>query len=214
MKRRLYLLLFISLILMKCSFSSALLADETNVPDCKGETMTDVEKLIPNAIMDIRYATENNFLKTKVYTNAKCFLRKSVAQNLKLVADDLQNAGYRLVLWDCYRPLSVQKKMWKIHPVKGEVANPKTGSNHNRGAAVDVALADKNGKLVEMPSKFDEFSKKAWKNTKQGISAVALKHRTILQNAMLKHGFKGIKREWWHFNATDCKKYPICEAEF
>jgi len=202
------------ILLMFSMISLSVFAADKSVPQCSGEPMVDLEKIIPDAVLDIRYASENNFLKQKLYQNARCFLRQSVAAKLKLVADDLRKQDYRLILWDCYRPLSVQQKMWEIHPVAGEVANPRSGSNHNRGAAVDVALADMNGKIVELPTDFDYFGKKAWKDATKNISAKAIKHRTILQQAMKKQGFWGIRKEWWHFNTNKPRQYPICKIEF
>jgi len=173
--------------------------------------MVDVSVLIPDAIIDMRYATENNFLKKKVYGANICLLRKRVAHRLKRVADKLRDQKMRIVLWDCYRPYPVQVKMWEIHPVPGEVANPKYGSNHNKGAAVDLTLARNDGSYLEMPTDFDSFTPAAWRNATKGIPKHQLKNRDTLKDAMKAAGFLGIKKEWWHYNTPERRIHPLCD---
>lgn len=162
---------------------------------------------------DIRYATENNFTKKIVYPSADCFLRKSVAHALSRVQSALKMQGMRLKVYDCYRPISVQKKFWEIMPDDRYVSDPKKGSKHNRGAAVDVTLVDKNGDELEMPTPYDDFTEKAHRNY-QGGSKLSLSHRKLLQSAMAKEGFIGIPTEWWHFDYKSWEQFPMEDVPF
>jgi zinc D-Ala-D-Ala dipeptidase len=172
--------------------------------------LVDIEQTIPGVRLDIRYATADNFVKEKLYPVARCLLRKETAEKLARVQAALQKEGLALKIFDGYRPLSVQKKLWEKYPVEGFVANPAKGSNHNRGAAVDLTLVDKDGKELPMPSAYDEFSERAHRAYKGG-TAEERKHRGILEKAMESEGFKGLKSEWWHFDDTDAKKYPVLD---
>jgi zinc D-Ala-D-Ala dipeptidase len=175
-----------------------------------GQDLVDALRLIPDLKLDVRYATANNFTKQQVYDSAKCFLRAEVAQQLAKVQTDLKKRGLGLLIYDCYRPLAVQRKFWAIVPDDRYVANPAQGSRHNRGAAVDLSLVDKNGKPLEMPTDFDDFSEKAHRDYSR-VSRKARKHRQWLQDAMQKHGFVGLKTEWWHFDFGDWKRYPLLD---
>jgi D-alanyl-D-alanine dipeptidase len=170
--------------------------------------LVDIRKVNPNIRLDIRYATTNNFLKRKLYTVAKCALRASVAQKLALVQTDLEKIGLGLKVYDCYRPFSVTKQMWQAWPDPRYVANPARGSRHNRGAAIDLTLVDRTGKELEMPTPYDDFTKKAHADY-QGGSAQSRKNRQVLKDAMKKQGFIGITTEWWHFDSEDWQKFAI-----
>lgn len=172
--------------------------------------LVDIRKVNPNIRLDIRYATANNFLKRKLYSQAKCALRSSVAQKLSLVQTDLEKIGLGLKVYDCYRPFSVTEQMWKVMPDPNYVANPARGSRHNRGAAVDLTLVDRTGKELEMPTPYDDFTEKAHGDY-QGGSAQSRKNRQVLKDAMKKHGFIGITTEWWHFDSEDWQKFAILD---
>jgi zinc D-Ala-D-Ala dipeptidase len=172
--------------------------------------LVDIRTVNRNIRLDIRYATTNNFLKRKLYTVAKCALRSSVAQKLALVQTDLEKIGLGLKVYDCYRPFSVTKQMWEFLPDPNYVANPARGSRHNRGAAVDLTLVDRTGKELEMPTPYDDFTKKAHRNY-QGGSTQSRKNRQVLEDAMKKHGFIGITTEWWHFDSEDWQKFAILD---
>ncbi len=186
-------------------FSFLLMADEAGFVNLK--------KYDYSIKLDIRYATENNFVKQKVYPSADCFLRKNVAHALSRVQNSLKMLGLRLKVYDCYRPLSVQKKFWEIMPDDRYVSDPKKGSKHNRGAAVDLTLIDKNGDEVEMPTPYDDFTEKAHRDY-QGGSKLSLRHRKLLEDSMQKEGFTGIPTEWWHFDFKGWEKYPIEDIPF
>ena len=175
--------------------------------------LVDLKDFIPGLRFEIRYATPDNFVKETLYPEARCLLRKEVAEKLKRVQEALQTSGLSLKLFDGYRPLSVQKKMWAKFPVPGYVADPAKGSNHNRGAAVDLTLTDAGGKELPMPSAYDEFSERAHRDY-QGGTEEERKNRQTLEDAMKKEGFAGITTEWWHFDDADAKKYPILDLPF
>ncbi|NBX67816.1 MAG: D-alanyl-D-alanine dipeptidase [Proteobacteria bacterium] len=170
--------------------------------------LIDAKKYDFSLVLDIRYATENNFTHKKVYPEARCVLRKAVAEALSRVQAYVKLHGYRLKVYDCYRPLSVQKKFWELVPDEKYVADPNKGSKHNRGAAVDVTLIDASGQEVEMPSGYDDFTEKAHRNY-QKASKKALSHRRILESAMEREGFQGLDSEWWHFDFKGWEQYSI-----
>lgn len=166
-----------------------------------------------NIILDIRYATENNFLKKPVYPSSRCFTLKIVAQKLDSIQTELEGKGLGLKIFDGYRPLSVQKMMWEILPDSRYVADPKNGSRHNRGAAVDITLVDSNGVELEMPTDFDDFTEKA-SHTYADLPDEVIKNRGILKSIMEKYGFKPIKSEWWHYDLNNYIDYPVVDFSF
>jgi D-alanyl-D-alanine dipeptidase len=176
------------------------------------EPLVDLTKLDSTIVIDMKYATTDNFLGKKVYNSARCLLRKSVAERLIRVQRRLQKMGLGLKIWDAYRPLSVQRKFWEYCPDPRYVAPPEKGSRHNRGAAVDVTLVDAMGNELEMPTRFDDFSKRAASDSPD-VSPVARKNRKILIDAMTAEGFKGISSEWWHYDAPGYLKYPIRDIQ-
>lgn len=162
---------------------------------------------------EIRYATKNNFMKERVYSDGRCILRREVAQALARVQTTLKMDGLGLKVWDCYRPLSVQQKLWNLVKDERYVSDPKKGSKHNRGAAVDVTLVDRSGNELEMPSFYDDFSEKAHRDYEKAPRA-AIKNRERLAKAMAKEGFIGIPTEWWHFDHQNWEKYPLENKPF
>ncbi|MDO4783272.1 MAG: M15 family metallopeptidase [Capnocytophaga felis] len=157
-----------------------------------------IKNLSSDFILDIKYATEDNFLNRAVYDCPECYLRKATAEALVAANEEFKSLGFRLKLFDCYRPLSVQKKMWAILPGTHYVANPAKGSKHNRGAAVDVTLVDVNGNELDMGTPFDFFGKEAH-HTYTNLPEEVLKNRKLLKDILHKHNFKSIYSEWWHY---------------
>lgn len=172
--------------------------------------LIDIQQVNPRIRVEVRYATADNFMKEPLYSAPRCLLRKEVAAKLSRVQERLEKRGFGLKLFDGYRPLSVQKKMWARFPVEGYVANPAKGSNHNRGAAVDLTLVDAGGNELPMPTPYDEFSERAHRDYAGGTEDQR-RNRGILQEAMEKEGFRGISTEWWHFDDRDCKTYPLLD---
>lgn len=150
-------------------------------------------------VFDMKYATADNFLKEKVYPCDECFLRAKTVKALLEANASFLKKGFRIKIYDCYRPKAIQKKMWKIVPDANFVANPKKGSIHNRGGAVDISLVDSLGAEVNMGTKFDYFGKEAGHNY-QNLSPEILANRQFLKQIMLQHNFKSFDSEWWHYN--------------
>ena len=174
--------------------------------------LIDVRTADPRIVIDMRYASADNFLGEQVYPVARCLMLCAVSNGLKRAQDYLQKRGLRLVCLDCYRPLSVQRRMWERVPNARYVADPKTGSDHNRGAAVDVTLADVSGRALEMPTAFDEFSPAAAASYKgDKVESWQQENRDLLQRAMARAGLKGIESEWWHFQLADAKDFPVLD---
>ncbi len=157
-----------------------------------------LKDLSPDFVYELKYATPDNFLKQAVYDCGECYLRKSTAEALVKANEAFKQLGYRIKLFDCYRPLSVQKKMWKILPGTHYVANPAKGSKHNRGAAVDLTLVDAQGKELNMGTPFDFFGKEAHHTYTQHSKEV-LENRKLLKETLDKYNFKSIYSEWWHY---------------
>ncbi|WP_010517403.1 M15 family metallopeptidase [Croceivirga radicis] len=150
---------------------------------------------------DLRYATENNFLKAKVYDCAECYTRVKTARALLKANKEFIDKGYKIKFFDCYRPNSVQYKMWKIVPNPQYVANPVKGSIHNKGGAVDITLVTLNGEELEMGTDFDFFGKRAYHDNLD-LPQEILDNRLLLKTTMEKHGFWSIRTEWWHYNLS------------
>ena len=175
--------------------------------------LIEIIKFDPALKLDIRYATKNNFLGRPVYKTAKAFLQKPVAEDLVKVNQEIKKDGYGLLIFDGYRPWSVTKLFWdETEPAKRKfVADPKTGSIHNRGCAVDLTLYDlKAGKEIKMPSEYDTFSEAAYP-TYTGGTAEERSRRDFLIKVMKNHNFSVYEYEWWHFNHKDCEKYQILD---
>jgi len=169
----------------------------------------DVAVAIPDAVIDMRYATKDNFTGDVLYPTARCKLRRAVAARLVKAAAVLRKQDRRLLIWDCYRPTSIQKVLWKKVPDPRYVADPKVGSKHGRGAAVDLAVVDRDGKPVTLPTKFDDFSQAA--HREHALVGDRGREATRLAEAMAGAGFIGIPTEWWHFDARDGAKYALSD---
>ena len=157
-----------------------------------------LKDLSPDFVYELKYATPDNFLKQAVYDCGECYLRKSTAEALVKANEAFKQLGYRIKLFDCYRPLSVQKKMWKILPGTHYVANPAKGSKHNRGSAVDLTLVDAQGKELNMGTPFDFFGKEAH-HTYTEYPKEVLENRKLLKETLDEFNFKSIYSEWWHY---------------
>lgn len=182
-------------------------------PAALGLDFVDVQALDSSLVLDIRYATTNNFTGQVLYPSARCLLREPVAYRLLQAQRILRAQGMGLKVFDCYRPIEVQKKMWAIFPDANYVANPAAGgSRHNRGTAVDVGLVDAAGNEMKMPSAFDEFSERSHLDFLTAEPA-ALKNRQILQTAMRQAGFKPVNTEWWHFDDPDWANYAATNID-
>lgn len=166
-----------------------------------------VKLYIPRIMVDLKYSTTDNFTGQVIYDFEDVFLRYGTVMKLKAVSEELEAKGLGLKIWDGFRPVSAQFKLWEICPDPTYVANPNKGySNHSRGFAVDVTLVDSQGREVEMPTGFDDFSGQADRDY-SGCSQIQRENALLLESVMEKHGFTGYQGEWWHFN--DTQKYDV-----
>lgn len=156
-------------------------------------------------VYDLKYATNDNFLKSKVYDCAECYLRLKTIKSLIKANNKFIKLGYKIKLFDCYRPLDIQRKMWAIVSNPDYVANPTKGSIHNRGGAVDLTLVDEFGNQLDMGTYFDFFGQEASHNFKQ-LPQKVIKNRKLLKKIMTKNGFKTLESEWWHYNLKAATK--------
>ncbi len=171
-----------------------------------------LKDLDPAIVFDVKYATADNFTKQVLYPTGKVYVRKVVGQKLALINKFLKdNYNLRIKVYDAYRPLSVQKIMWKIMPDNRYVADPKKGSRHNRGAAVDLTLINDKGEELDMGTPYDDFTQKAH-STYKDLPAEILKNREILQSTMIKFGFDPIESEWWHYDFKGWSKFAILDT--
>lgn len=166
-------------------------------------------------IADLKYNTPNNFLKKNVYQEFgldRCYVHPDMHVKLMKLEKILRDKKLKLVLFDCFRPLQVQEQMWKLIPDEKYVADPKKGSNHNRGVAIDCALADESGKLLKFPTEFDDFTEKA-SHAYKCSDAKACENRELLAAFMEKAGIERFESEWWHYQLPNASTYPIVHVK-
>jgi D-alanyl-D-alanine dipeptidase len=176
--------------------------------------LADIKKAIPGIILDIRYATSNNFMKQVMYKQARAFARKPVVEQLKKIQAELNSKGYGLKIFDAYRPYAITVAFYKKASNKAFVANPAKGSKHNRGCAVDLTLIDlKTGLDIDMPTPYDSFEPQA-SPTYKDLPKPVIKNRDYLISVMHRHGFRVIDNEWWHFDFTGWKNYALMDIPF
>lgn len=178
--------------------------------------LVELTKMDPTIHLDIRYATTNNFLGSVFYSQARAFLQRPAAEAVVRVQQKLKPLGYGLLVHDGYRPWYVTRTFWECTPLEKKwlVANPASGSKHNRGAAVDLTLYDlKTGAVIEMPSTYDESTSRAYAFYPGGTSLQRW-HRALLRRVMEAEGFTVNPDEWWHFDFGDWKRYRIGNVAF
>lgn len=164
------------------------------------DTFVRVADYIPDIVIDLKYATEDNFTGSVIYDFSDAYLRYGTVKKLAEVQEELQNMGMGLKIWDAFRPVSAQFQLWEVYPVSTYVANPNTGfSSHSRGNTVDITLVDSNGDEVRMPTGFDDFSLMANRDYSD-CDEVSADHARLLENLMSNHDFKPYSGEWWHFS--------------
>lgn len=172
-----------------------------------------VKDIDNSMVLDLKYASTDNFTGKKVYPIDVCLLQKETAIKLSKANEEFKKNGYKIKIWDAYRPVYVQKIFWDLVKDSRFVADPaKGGSRHNTGVAVDITLVDMNGKELKMPSKFDDFSLKAYRNN-SNMDAEAKKNMDFLTSIMKQNGFVTIDTEWWHFEDSNFAKYKIIDVK-
>jgi zinc D-Ala-D-Ala dipeptidase len=173
--------------------------------------LVDVRTVVPDAVIDLRYATPNNFVGVPLYpADARCLVHQSMAPGLAAAAAVLRSMGEALVFWDCYRPHDVQVRMFEAVPDPNWVARPGPyARSHEAGRSVDVTIANASG-LVDMGTDFDDFTPRGLAYATDGVSAAAQANRARLRDAMNAGGLTVYKGEWWHFDTGDAyEKRPI-----
>ncbi len=168
---------------------------------------TEITRLDPTILLDLRYATDNNFVKAKMYDCPRCFFRPAVAKALVKAHKALKKKGFGLKMYDCYRPRPIQWKLWNKVPDPRYVADPRKGSMHNRGMAADLTIVDSEGKELDMGTGFDFFGKEAYHNYTD-LPKQVLDNRKLLLNTMAAVGMKFTTTEWWHYSYKP-KAFPI-----
>ena len=180
-------------------------------PDTK---LVEIKKYVPGIALDVRYATTNNFMHRQMYAQARAFARLPVALALRQVEADLKKGGLGLKIYDAYRPYAVTVKFYEMARDTNFVADPRKGSKHNRGCAIDLTLIDlKTGRELDMPTGFDSFSKKAAANYAP-LSKQEYANRELLKHAMQAHGFTVYRTEWWHYDFNGWVNYPLLDIPF
>lgn len=173
------------------------------------EDLVLVKDYIPTIYIELRYAAENNFTGQVIYDFEEPQLRYGTVKKLVKVQEELLEKGFSLKIWDGYRPVEAQFKLWEVCPDGNFVADPTKGfSSHSRGNTLDVTLVLADGTEIQMPTDFDDFSAKADRDYSD-VEGEALENVELLEDAMERHGFKGYKKEWWHF--SDEVSYPVVE---
>lgn len=169
---------------------------------------------VDNMAIDVKYATPNNFTKKILYPFAAVYLRQPAYEALVRLQEFLKPMGIGVKIFDGYRPYRVTEKMWEIVPDERYAADPKTGSGHNRGVAVDLTLIYlKTGQELPMPTPYDDFTEKAHHNY-MDLDAEVLENRALLRSLMEAHGFVALETEWWHYYLKDPSRFPLMDIGF
>lgn len=210
MKKTLLIIILLPFILLKAQSSS--------------NELVRVKDLIPDIVLDLKYNTTNNFTHQKLYTTNECYLVLDAVKRLKVVQDSLKKIkslngknypqGIGIKIWDGYRPRAIQYLMWEIYPDPTFVADPKNGSIHNRGGAVDLTLVDlSTGKEINMPTGFDDFSPAAAHGFDKLLPEIKA-NRDFLLNIMTNFGgFEPYTAEWWHYSTPGASNLPLLDFQ-
>ncbi|HVT43995.1 MAG TPA: M15 family metallopeptidase [Thermoanaerobaculia bacterium] len=178
------------------------------------KAMIDLARHAPSIRLDIRYASENNFMGKVLYPEARAFLRLPAADAIRAIQQELSAEGIGLKIFDAYRPYHVTEMMWEPYKDPNYVADPAKGSRHNRGAAVDVTLVRlDSGEELAMPTAYDDFTPRA-AHAFTDLPAEVLENRARLRAVMEKHGFEALESEWWHYDYTGWRRFELMDLPF
>jgi D-alanyl-D-alanine dipeptidase len=187
---------------------------QTSIKQNPKKELIDLEQYIPGIVLDIRYATTNNFTGEKIYNLAKAYARKPVADAVKRAQAELQKQGLGIKIFDAYRPYKATVKFYEVYKDTTYVASPYRGSRHNRGCAIDMTIINlKTGEELKMPTGYDSFQKEAWPKTPIK-DPEARKNRALIIQVMEKQGFKVNSSEWWHFDFVGWRNYEVLDIDF
>lgn len=194
-------------------FSATTLLQAQRVEAVSDTTFVNLKDYSTDFVYDMKYATTDNFLKAKVYDCAECFLRLKTVKALVKANKEFIRKGYRIQLFDCYRPLDIQKRMWQIVSNPEYVADPAKGSIHNRGGAVDITLVDSEGLALDMGTSFDFFGPEASHHF-ENLSDEVKQNRVLLKQIMQENGFVSFDSEWWHYNLKNASKEKVSNTKW
>jgi zinc D-Ala-D-Ala dipeptidase len=185
------------------------------VLDDSANIMVNIKEPVLGLVFDLKYATKKNFTKTKLYPKVKTsYLRRDAAVAFRNATLEARTMGYRIKIFDAYRPYSVTQKMWDLINDERYVANPANGSGHNKGTTVDITLVDaETGVEIDMGTAFDDFTEAA-SHGYTNLSESVKKNRNILKSLMEKHGFKAFESEWWHYSFISSKSFAVLDLSF
>ena len=161
-----------------------------------------------NVLIDLKYSTEDNFTNKVISSNQSCFIHKIAYEHLELAVNIAGKINLKLKIFDAYRPVFVQEKLWDYYPDPNFIVPPSKGSPHSRGVAVDITLTDLGGEQLDMGTDFDEFSKLSYHGSLD-ISEKAYRNRMILLGSMTDAGWDFFRNEWWHYQLFNSKIYPV-----
>ncbi len=208
-----YKYLFGLLVLLSCGSKTeeTVSSDPVSLPTLQSSKLdydTTVWKEITEhhgVLLDLKYATKDNFIGESIYKCPRCFLKKEAAEKLIHLQNKMSSRyGLAFIIYDCYRPMSAQQILWNKYPNPSYVTSPDKGSMHNRGIAVDIGIVDSSGNIWDMGSPFDHFGKEAHSDN-GALPDKVIKNRKALNRMMQMIGFKGIRTEWWHFSDRTLK---------
>ncbi|WP_178196671.1 M15 family metallopeptidase [Ligilactobacillus sp. Marseille-Q7487] len=179
--------------------------------DPKLTGFSNIQKLDPDIIVDLRYATTNNFTNHVIYDFTTAIARTGTAQKLAVASDIVKKQGYRLKIWDAYRPVKAQERLFEVYPDPEFVAKPNPNFSHQKGVTFDVTLTFADGTECEMPTAFDDFSSQAHRDAKR--TPTQDKYYQILDQAMTRAGFVGYENEWWDYRDSQMDEYQPLAAD-
>lgn len=201
--------MYIERLLTLLCISSALYMHANNA-----NVLVNITHAIPDIVVDLRYATTNNFTGKIVYTTPICAVHKDLVPALQAVQKELKTLGLGLKIFDGYRSQEAQWRFWELVPDERYVSDPRKGGRHTRGTAVDVSLVDlKTGQELDMPTEFDDFTERAWHDN-ANATPTQKANRELLRAVMTKHGFEPLTTEWWHYDFTGWRNYPLLDMPF
>lgn len=216
----------IILALLLCGFALSTIAQPTKIIDTKkqynasvilneNKELVDVKKLIPTIVLDLKYSTADNFTKTILYKKVvSTYMRKPTANALQQIQNHLLQKGLGIKIFDAYRPYAATKLMWDLIHDERYVANPKNGSNHNRGLAIDLTIINlKTAQELDMGTGFDNFTDTAH-HTFINLPKSVVENRQLLKTTMEQFGFKSFDTEWWHYTWPNDIDYEVLDLKF
>ena len=185
----------------------------TPIPPMEKDGMVNIAVAAPDIFIELRYASANNFTGKVVYPIEVCLLSKDTAEKLIAAQAIFKQDGYAIKIWDAYRPARYQQVLYDATENKTFLMDPKKGSKHSRGAAVDLTLVDSNGNELEMPTDFDDFTTQAARDDTT-MTETARKNLDYLTQVMIQCGFQYVRNEWWHYEDVNYAQYPITDLDF